>query len=289
MIRCFLNVFPSDASATKSSTSPSANANANNANANNGGSATNTITTKPVIEPVRPNITVNQLAVAQTHEKPKRISFVMDGEVLAAEKSVEEKVENPKINENHDDSKEDKEEDINPSTEDDKSHCSGPCSPCSVCDGSSDCSGTGSADEEDYDEDDDDDGEEEAKNEPVKCNGGIGIDVESKMDYAESDLETQSDKKDCQMRLPAAGIPMKGSFKGPTTKAKLSNPFATLPRNASSSNSTTRLLDSNSQGAASSSRFSLNSESPRHLVTYVTSSLETVPLEISQDIPDVLL
>ena len=56
--------------------------------------------------------------------------------------------------------------------------------------------------------------------------------------------------------------------------------FASLPRSGGSS--ATRLLED------TNSSLSLN-ESPRHLVTYVTSSLETIPVEINQDIPDVML
>lgn len=68
--------------------------------------------------------------------------------------------------------------------------------------------------------------------------------------------------------------------------------FASLPRSASSSRnklltSTTGAgTDSCCSGATSS--ISLN-DSPRHLVTYVTSSMETIPVEMNQDIPDVML
>ena len=64
------------------------------------------------------------------------------------------------------------------------------------------------------------------------------------------------------------------------------NKFASLPRSASSS--VTKLLGSHHGDSGANSSLSLN-ESPRHLVTYVTSSMETIPVEINQDIPDVML
>ena len=69
-----------------------------------------------------------------------------------------------------------------------------------------------------------------------------------------------------------------------------------LPRGSSS----TQLLLDGDCGAGSTgsgafdSRQSLCEDSllpgsPRHLMTYVNSSRETIPLEIAQDIPDVML
>ena len=70
-----------------------------------------------------------------------------------------------------------------------------------------------------------------------------------------------------------------------------------MPRGSSSS--TQLLLDDDyGVGSGGSGTFdsrqslcedSLVPGSPRHLMTYVNSSRETIPLEIAQDIPDVML
>ena len=49
--------------------------------------------------------------------------------------------------------------------------------------------------------------------------------------------------------------------------------------------STNKLLISTESGMGGSNP----TDSPKHLVTYVTSSMETIPVEISQDIPDIIL
>ncbi len=83
--------------------------------------------------------------------------------------------------------------------------------------------------------------------------------------------------------------------------------FASLPRSGgrASSSSTRLLLDDGNVDASTSSQDLTNgggsgnggvrsraasaTGSPRHLMTYVNSSHETIPLEINQDIPDVML
>ncbi len=158
-------------------------------------------------------------------------------------------------------------------TEDeDRKNSTDACSPCSICDAtSSGFSASRSGDDDDEDEDDDDEGEgvERANGEEAattqKRNGVGGI-VKSaskeliaraKMALTNPSTLWQSNKQ------PESGIAM-----------------STLPRSASSSSQ--RLL-------GSSSAVNSTTESPRHLVTYVTSSLETIPVEINQDIPDVAL
>ena len=140
-------------------------------------------------------------------------------------------------------------------------------SPCSICDASSQFSASRSG--EDDDDDDEDDEEEDDDDivqvEVEKCNGGVPAMVKS----------TSKDMIAKAMAFNPTVLWHKNK-----NKANSSNLSATLPRSASSSS--TRLIE-NSSGAASVT------DSPRHMVTYVTSSMETIPVEINQDIPDVAL
>ena len=143
---------------------------------------------------------------------------------------------------------------------------SGPCSPCSICDASSGFSATASGDDDDLD---DEDGEDDGDDDVIKveiggaggrCNGGLP----SRPSFSKDDMDAVRKKM-------TPSVFWRKSKRG--GGGQLSSK---LPRSASSSSA--KLMDMDS----------LN-ESPRHLVTYVTSSLETIPLEINQDIPELML
>lgn len=158
-------------------------------------------------------------------------------------------------------------------------------SPCSVC-AMSNNSSQNFSDEEDDDEDDEeayDEEEDEDEDAELEKNPSNGSGVNCNGVYHEQRAVDTTVRLKKNMATDTK-VDLQGYNSHPLTSKWLrQKQFTSLPRSASSS---MRQLLNNDSGANSS--VSLN-DSPRHLVTYVTSSLETIPVEINQDIPDVML